>query len=122
MGYGTSPVKNACWVLSPERTGCKMVFRRYENLIQRMEEEVGESCQSNSGDTVNITEELKVLLRVYEESEQSLLEREEGIRDILDNVMQKYLDAKTERKTVSDRLTALRNKLGLDKDEEEDDE
>ena len=83
---------------------------------------MGESCQSNSGDTVNITEELKVLLRVYEESEQSLLEREEGIRDILDNVMQKYLDAKTERKTVSDRLTALRSKLGLDKDEEEDEE
>ena len=99
-----------------------MVFKRYKNLIQRMEEDVVECCQSNSGDTVNITEELKVLLTVYEESEQSLLEREEGIQNILDNVMQKYLNAKTERKTVSDRLTALRNKLGLDKDEEEDDE
>ncbi len=75
---------------------------------------------------VDVSDELKDLLKVYTEAEEHLKTKEVNARDMLDGYMTRYLDAKKERREVTEKLHILKAKLTPPKcpgcDEEDDEE
>lgn len=76
-------------------------------------------CEGRSGGSVNVTEELLELLRVYERAEEQVLEKEKDVLYTLEVFMNKYLELKNERCGFTKKKEDLRNKLGLDDEQEE---
>ncbi len=60
---------------------------------------------------VNVTQELKDLLKVYEESEKHLQKKEDECLRLLNSYMRAYIRATEERNEISDKLHNLRVKL-----------
>lgn len=79
-------------------------------------------CEDRSGGSVNVTEELNDLLRVYEGSEHDMLKQEKGVLNTLELFMEKYLEVKNARCDITKKKEDLREKLGLDDEQEEEDE
>ena len=79
-------------------------------------------CEGRSGGSVNVTEELNDLLRVYESAEEQVLIRERSALKTLEIFMNKYLEVKNERCSITKKKEDLREKLGLDVEQEDEDE
>lgn len=77
---------------------------------------------------VDVSDELKDLLKVYTDAEEHLLSKEKSALESVESVMKRYLEAKEERKKVSQKLNSLKQKLAAGKpcpsceDEEDEDE
>ncbi len=80
---------------------------------------------------VDVSDELKDLLKVYTDAEEHLKQKESSALQLLESYAKKYLDAKEERVKVSKKLEALKSKMaagqscqscGEDHDEDEEDE
>lgn len=80
---------------------------------------------------VDVSDELKDLLKVYTDAEEHLLSKEKSALESVEAVMKRYLEAKDERKKVTQKLNALKQKLAAgqppkqedcdcDEDEDED--
>lgn len=116
------------------------------NLIKRKEENIMldsflkgfsgcEELKKQWGDKhvigVNVSEELKDLLKVYIDAEDHLRKKEEDALNSLSYQMKKFLEVQEEHKKISDKLKALVNKMKsvsqepcdeCDEGNEEDDE
>lgn len=71
---------------------------------------------------IELTEELKDLVRIYSEAEEKLKNRETGNLETLNYQMKHYLKAKEEREVITIKLRNLLNKLENIKPEEDDEE
>lgn len=74
---------------------------------------------------VDVSDELKELLKVYTDAEEHLLNKEKCALESAESVMKRYLEVKEERKKVTEKLNVLKHKLSLgkeDKDEQDEDE
>lgn len=94
-------------------------------------EELKKAWQEKQMIGVDVSDELKDLFKVYTDAEEHLLSKEKSALESVESVMKRYLDAKEERKKVSQKLNALKQKLAAgqppkqeecDCDEDEDEE
>ena len=60
---------------------------------------------------IDISDELKDILKVYTDAEEHLLRNEKSALEIVTSNMKRYIQAQDERKNVSNKLTILKEKL-----------
>ena len=75
--------------------------------------------------TIDISEELADLMKVYTEAEEHLKKKEAGELETMNNYMRRYMQVQDERRKVTDKLNALKHKMerkACDECDEEDDE
>lgn len=60
---------------------------------------------------IDVSDELKDLLIVYTDAEENLLGKEKAALESVESVMKRYIDAKEERKKISQKLNSLKQKL-----------
>lgn len=75
-------------------------------------EELKKAWEGKQVSEVDISEELKDLLKVYTDAELHLKSKEDQALSSLESVMKRYMDAKEERKKVTLKLNTLKYKLG----------
>ena len=80
----------------------------YTDMLEKMWEEGKASSHSKC---VDVSDELNYLLRIYVDGEKSLREREEMNLVNLTTVMKRYLDSKTERQVLSQKIENLKAKM-----------
>jgi hypothetical protein len=71
---------------------------------------------------IDISEELKELLRVYTDAEQHLINKEKSALEAMTYNMKKYLEAQEQRQKLTDKITALNKKINADNHPKEDEE
>lgn len=70
---------------------------------------------------IDVSDELKDLLKVYTDAEEHLLSKEKSALESVENVMKRYLEAKDERKKVTQKLNALKQKMAAGQPPQQED-
>ncbi len=74
-------------------------------------EELKKAWEGKNNTTVNISEELNDILRVYAEAEERLMSKEQVHLDTATESMKRYILAREEREAITAKLNKLKNKL-----------
>lgn len=136
MGYKQG---NHCAILDDSWTVNLRSTQERENIMMDaflrgfggQSEELKKAWQEKQMIGVDVSDELKDLLKVYTDAEEHLLQKEKSALESVESVMRRYLEAKDERKKVTQKLNALKQKLAAgqppkqeecDCDEDEDEE
>lgn len=136
MGYKQG---NHCAILDDSWTVNLRSTQERENIMMDsflrgfggQSEELKKAWQEKQMIGVDVSDELKDLLKVYTDAEEHLLSKEKSALESVEAVMKRYLEAKDERKKVTQKLNALKQKLAAgqppkqedcdcDEDEDED--
>jgi tRNA uridine 5-carbamoylmethylation protein Kti12 len=111
------------WVVNLSTTHKENIMMdAFLKLSPELKNKWEESLKKNVG--VDVTEELKDLVKIYGEAEEHLKEKEESSLSQLVRFMKQFIEIQDERKRISQKLAGLTNKLRPHdhEDEEEDDE
>ncbi len=74
-------------------------------------EELKKAWEGKNNPTVNISEELNDILRVYTEAEERLRSKEETHLDTATESMKRYISSREEREAITIKLNKLKSKL-----------
>lgn len=70
---------------------------------------------------IDVSDELKDLLKVYTDAEEHLLSKEKSALEAVESVMKRYLEAKDERRKVSAKLNSLKQKMAAGQSPKDED-
>lgn len=74
------------------------------------------------GSLVNITDELKTLLKVYEDSLMELNKRKDYKMATLVGIMREFIEVHDKTRDLEIKISALKDKMNIDEDEQGDNE
>lgn len=98
-----------------------MVFKRFPSLLPPSNKDYFDKMY-NKEKNMDMSHEIADLLKVYVESHEQLELRAESVLENLVGYMRRFVEIYDEKQKVKDKLDNLKHKLGLDKQEEEDEE
>ncbi len=70
--------------------------------------------------SIDVSEELKDLMKVYTDAEEVLVGKEKSALDLATSYMKRYIEAQEERKKISHKLSSLKHKMSKKEEREEE--
>lgn len=128
MGYkqgSNNKILNDSWtvnLISTKEESNNIMMDSFLRGFGGQSKELKKAWEDKQVVSVDVSDELKDLLKVYTDAEEHMLIKEKSALEGVECVMKRYLDAKEERKKVSLKLTSLKSKMETGKPREEDED
>jgi len=116
MGYkqgSNSMILNDSWMvnLRPTKERENIMIDAFLRGFGHQFSELKKSKESYDMNGIDVSDELRDLLKVYTDAEAHLLSREKSELDVMTVYMKRYLEIQGERKKVTDKLSCLKKKI-----------
>lgn len=126
MGYkrgNHSAILDDAWTINLISTDKENIMMdAFLRGFEGQSEELKKACGEQQVIAIDVNEELVDLLKVYTDAEEHLLSKEKFALEILESMMRRYLESKDERKKVSQKLEALKQKMASCHPSQQEDE
>lgn len=116
-------ILNNAWMVNLKTSERENVMM--DSFLRGFGQDLKKQWEDKIMNTIDISEELADLMKVYTEAEEHLKKKEAGELETMNNYMRRYMQVQDERRKVTDKLNALKHKMerkACDECDEEDDE